>query len=68
LPLRIVEVRRHGDDGFGHLLAQEFCGIIHQLTQHLRRHLFGRDVFAVDGEAHGVTGSFHNGERHDLDF
>ena len=40
LPLRIVEVRRHGDHRFGHLLADELRGVVDELADDLRRDFF----------------------------
>jgi hypothetical protein len=48
LPLRIVEVRRNGNDGLGHFLAKIiFRGLLH-LAQNFRRHLLRSDLLAAN--------------------
>ena len=60
LPLRVVEVSRHGDDGARHLGAQELRGVTRQLAQHLGAQLFGRirapRLRALDLHVAAVTG------------
>src|SRR5437660_539701 len=48
LPLRVVEVRRDGDDGVRHLLAQVGFGVGLKLLQDHRRDLLGRVPLALD--------------------
>ena len=55
LALRVVEVRRHGDDRLGDLLAEELAGVVGQLAQDQRGDLLGRVLLAADLEAHGVV-------------
>ena len=55
LPLGVVEVRRHGDDGAADVL-QLVLGLLLQRAQDLGAHLDGRDdASPVDPEAHGVA-------------
>ena len=49
--LGVVEVRRHGDDGLGHLLAEELRRVVGELAQHLRADLLRRVQLAPDVEA-----------------
>ena len=54
LSLRVVEVRRNGDDGIGHRLAQVVFGGLLQLLEHHRRD-FRRRVFPVTSHDPGVA-------------
>ena len=47
LPLRVVEVRGHRDDGFGDFLAEVVLGGLLHLAQDLGRHLLRRDLLAA---------------------
>jgi len=52
LSLRVVEVRRHRDDGVRHVSAQvRFGGLLH-FRQHHRTDLFGREHFSLAFEFH----------------
>ncbi len=48
LALRVGEVCRHGDDGFGNLFAKVCLGVIPQLLQDHRGYLLRRVILAVD--------------------
>ena len=48
LALRVVEVRGHGDDGFGYALAEIRRRVVDQLLENHRRDLLRRVVLAVD--------------------
>ena len=48
LPLRVVEVRGHGDDGFGDPLAEIRRSVVDELLQDHRADLLRRVVLAVD--------------------
>ena len=48
LALRVVEVRRHGDDRFGHPLAEVVRRVVDELLEDHRRDLLRRVVLPVD--------------------
>ncbi|ESP88758.1 putative NAD-specific glutamate dehydrogenase, partial [Candidatus Halobonum tyrrellensis G22] len=48
LPLTVVEVRRHRDDGLRHLVAEVLLGVVLDLLEDHRRDLLGRVLLAVD--------------------
>ncbi len=48
LPLRVVEVRRHRDDRFGHAFAEIRRCVVHQFLENHRADLLRRVILAVD--------------------
>ena len=67
LPLRVVEVGGHGDDGLLDLLAEVVLGGGLQLLQDHRRDLGGRVDLSVDVDARDVVLAAHDVEREHLD-
>ena len=55
LALRVVEVRRNGDDRFGHALAEVRRCVVDQFLKNHRRNLLRRVIFTVDLD--GMIGS-----------
>jgi hypothetical protein len=60
--LSVVEVGRHGDDGLGHLLAEELRAIVGELAQDLRADLLRRVKLALDVETDQPVGAGHHVE------
>ena len=68
LPLRIVEVRRDGDDRLGDRLPEILLGGLLQLLQHHRRDLRRRVLLVADLDAHIAVGRRNDPVRHHLHF
>ncbi len=64
LALRVVEVRRHRDDGLGDLLAQEFRRVFDELAEHERGDFLRRIQPARNLEPHRAVGPGDDVERH----
>ena len=68
LPLGVVEVRRHGDDGLGDLLAQIGFGGLLQLPQDHRGDLWRRVLLAAHLDPRVAVGRPHDLVGHHLVF
>ena len=67
LALRVVEVRRNGDDGFGHFLAEIVFRRLLQLLQNHRRDLRRRVLLALRQNG-DVVARLHDLVGHHLHF
>ena len=67
LTLRVVEIRRHGDDGFGDFFTEVvFCRFLH-LAQHFSGNLWRRQFFVAYADPCIAVVGFHDLVRHQRD-
>ena len=65
--LRIVEIGRHRDDGFGDFLAEIVLGRLLHLREHARRDFRRRHFLAVDLDPGVAVVGLHDLVRHHVD-